>query len=214
MLLAPRRTGGCSAGLALLLVCCSLLAACAGRDAYAPTYVAGTAATIRSGPGLNYPALGILRPPDAYGSATVTERSRQDGWIETERGWIWGKLLRPSGPSREPLVASRQDLYRPPPPALGQSPGVVPRSEAALQPPGRYGDPPGEPRTRGAEMTVVLDGADLRAAPSRDARSLYRLGMRSEVVALRREGEWVQVAFGDANGWMLGSHLKDKSQAE
>ena len=203
----------------MALAGCSVVVACAGRDpagpayvARGPTYVANTAATIRSGPGVQYPAIGTLRP-DPYGSETVTERSRSGGWIETDRGWIWGKLLRPSGSAREPLVVSRPDMYGPPPLPPGQPPGVAP-APGAFESPAPAGSRPGVPPARGTAMAVVLDGADLRAAPSREARSLYRLGMRSEVLALRPEGEWVRVAFGDADGWMLRSHLKEKSQVE
>src|SRR3712207_8708040 len=46
---------------------------------------------------------------------------------------------------------------------------------------------------RGVHMTVALDGADLRSAPDRSARSLYRLGASSEAIAIGREREWMRV---------------------
>ena len=140
------------------------------------------AATLRAGPGSQYPGIGAVT---ARSPVPLVEVSRQGGWIETDRGWVWGQLVTPGTG------------------AAGAETGA-----ASLSLLGPSAAPPADVGRAGNRMVVSTYASDLRQAPRSDAKADLRLSEGVEVIVSKIEGEWARVAFGDAAGWVRRSDLK------
>lgn len=152
-----------------------------------------TVATLRAAPG--GPEIGTASARDP---APLVERSRQGGWIETDRGWIWGPLTCPTGAARAagPDQAAGGDAR----PDDAGAVACVPSSASVAGMP--------VPATNPNRMQIGVYASDLRKAPKADAPADFRLSRGTEVMISRTDGDWVRISLGDATGWVLRSHLQ------
>jgi uncharacterized protein YraI len=169
--------------LPLFAIVASVTASAAPGD----VYTVANAATLRAGPGGQFPEIGTAT---SRNPTPLVEISRQGGWIETDHGWVWGPLVCAAGGTPADTAAAPET-------SNGTICGATPSGTTASAASG------GSHR-----MVVAVDASYLRQAPKHDAKSEFRLGVGAEVVVSRTEGDWVRVSLGDVTGWMMRSQLK------
>lgn len=182
-----------SIGLLSIIVAFTSGTALTGTALAAPgdTYTVANAATLRSGPGGSFPEVGTI---SVRTGGQLTEISRQGGWVETDRGWVWGALICPTA---QP-AGSAANGSAAPACGIGWTPGS---GDAGISGGGSSGG-----RSR---MVVGVYAANLRQAPRADAPMVFPLGQGVEVTMSGTQGDWARVSLGDVSGWVLRSSLQE-----